>query len=210
MEINKNKVRASVSAEAFGDNNKSEFQPKVVEKDDTTKERINKIMSKAFMFSNLSTEDKKMVVDAMEKREFNEGDNVIKQGDEGSELFLVDTGTLSCYKKFNPDEDDKFLKDYHEGEIFGELALLYNAPRAATISCKTSSVCWALDRSTFTHVLRVSNKNRQEKFEKFLQNVDLLKEMDQNEKLRLCDAMNLKDVAAGEDVIKENENGDTF
>lgn len=135
---------------------------------------------------------------------------MINQGEEGAELFLVDTGTLSCFKKFNPDEDEKFLKDYQEGEIFGELALLYNAPRAATIRAKSNSVCWALDRQTFTHVLQTSNKERQQKFETFLNKVELLKEMDGYEKTKLCDAMQLKDVAAGEEVIKENESGDIF
>jgi len=49
------------------------------------------------------------------------------------------------------------LKTYVEGESFGELALLYNAPRAATIIVKTDvAVCYVLDRATFNHIVKDS------------------------------------------------------
>ena len=48
----------------------------------------------------------------------------------------------------------KFLKEYKPGEAFGELALLYNAPRAANIIVKTESVLWSLYRSTFNNIVK--------------------------------------------------------
>jgi len=47
-----------------------------------------------------------------------------------------------------------FLKEYQPGEAFGELALLYNAPRAATIVSKTDCILWSLDRETFNHIVK--------------------------------------------------------
>jgi cAMP-dependent protein kinase regulator len=47
-----------------------------------------------------------------------------------------------------------FLKIYEPGEAFGELALLYNAPRAASIKAKTDCLLWALDRNTFNHIVK--------------------------------------------------------
>lgn len=49
----------------------------------------------------------------------------------------MDQGELECYKKFKADEDEKFLKCYVGGESFGELALLYNSPRMASIKART-------------------------------------------------------------------------
>jgi len=49
------------------------------------------------------------------------------------------------------------LKTYNESESFGELALLYNAPRAATIVVKSNAaILFILDRNTFNHIVKDS------------------------------------------------------
>jgi cAMP-dependent protein kinase regulator len=60
------------------------------------------------------------------------------------------------------------LKKYEAGEAFGELALLYNAPRAATITSDTESLLWCLDRETFNHIVKDASRKRREKYENFL------------------------------------------
>ena len=44
--------------------------------------------------------------------------------------------------------------NYNEGMAFGELALLYNAPRAASIKAETDVTLFTLDRSTFNHIVK--------------------------------------------------------
>jgi len=46
------------------------------------------------------------------------------------------------------------LKVYGAGDAFGELALLYNAPRAATVTAKTKSILFSLDRECFNHIVK--------------------------------------------------------
>ena len=103
-------------------------------------------INKAFMFSGLSEAEKVIVVDAMDEKQCFKGDVVIKEGDEGDVLYIVDSGTLSCTKIFKGNSDPTWLKKYEPGEAFGELALLYNAPRAATITSDGGSTLFALDR----------------------------------------------------------------
>lgn len=139
--------RASVSAEAFGAFNKKEdFKARVIPKSDTAKAAIMDKINKAFMFSGLNDNERNIVVDAMETKNCTKGDVVIKEGDEGDVLFIIDSGTLTCTKIFKGDTDPTHLKKYEPGEAFGELALLYNAPRAATITSDGDSVLYALDR----------------------------------------------------------------
>ena len=63
-----------------------------------------------------------------------EGEVIIKQGDDGDDLYVVENGQLACHRIMKEGEAPTFLKNYEPGEAFGELALLYNAPRAATIT----------------------------------------------------------------------------
>jgi cAMP-dependent protein kinase regulator len=69
-------------------------------------------------------------------------------------LFVVETGLLSCTKQFAGKSEPTFLKKYQPGDAFGELALLYNAPRAANITADTECVLWSLDRETFNHIVK--------------------------------------------------------
>ena len=49
---------------------------------------------------------------------------------------------------------ETFLKNFNPGDVFGELALLYNAPRAASIQAKSESALWVLDRNTFNSIVK--------------------------------------------------------
>lgn len=97
-------------------------------------------------------------------------------------LYVVDEGDLDCFKKFSKDANDTYLKTYHPGESFGELALLYNVPRAATIKSKTDSILFGLDRQTFNHIVKDSAAKKRQKYEEFLSKVDILKTIDPYER----------------------------
>jgi len=130
-------------------------------------------------------------------------EHVIKQGDNGDDLYVVDSGKLSCYKLFPNNSEPTFLKDYEPGESFGELALLYNAPRAATIKAVEQSVLFALDRETFNHIVKDSTMKKREEYEKFLQNLELLSNMDAYERSKIADAAKRVKIPAGEYIVKQ-------
>lgn len=97
-----------------------------------------------------------IILDAMEVRKFDQGQTVIRQGEDGNELFLIGEGTLRCTKVYPDSKEEVLLKTYEQGEYFGELALLYNAPRAATIIATTPVVLYSLDRECFNSIVKDS------------------------------------------------------
>jgi len=167
-----------VSAEAYGVfNQKRLYAPKVVEKSEDAKQRIRERLSQAFMFAMLDEKEKNIVIGAMEECKFNVGDKVITQGDDGDVLYVVDSGELSCFRRMKAtDEEDTFLKKYQPGEAFGELALLYNAPRAATIIADTDSICFSLDRDCFNNIVKESAIKRRQRYDDFVQKIEILSE----------------------------------
>ena len=205
------KQRVSVSAEAHGKfNQKAEWKPRVIPKTQDQRNRILERLSQAFMFANLDQKEQNIVIDAMEEVKFAKEQWVIRQGDDGDNLYVVDQGTLECFKQFKKDEDAKLVKVYNAGEAFGELALLYNAPRAASIQAKTDAVLFALDREAFNNIVKDAEFKRLEKFENILSKVELLETMDPYERSKIADVAVKAKFKKGEYVIKQGEAGDKF
>ncbi|MCQ2818263.1 MAG: cyclic nucleotide-binding domain-containing protein [archaeon] len=90
------------------------------------------------------------------------------------------------------------------------MALLYNAPRAATIKAKTDCVLWALDRECFNHIVKDAAMKKRERNENTLKKVDLLSTVDTYELGQIADALKSKKVAAGENIITQGEEGNEF
>ena len=103
-----------------------------------------------------------------------------------------------------------YLKTYGEGEAFGELALLYNAPRAATIIADTPCQLWVLDRETFNHIVKDASRRRREKYENFLTKVKILESMEPYERSVLSDAFMDEKFVQGDYIIREGEEGNKF
>ena len=99
------------------------------------------------------------------------------------------------------------MKRYQAGEAFGELALLYNASRAATITTCEECVLWQLDRDTFNHIVKDSAVRRREKYEAFLEKVDIFSTMESYERSKLADAFTEVKVQAGDYIIHQGEDG---
>jgi len=203
--------RSSVSAEVFGMfNKKTDFKPRVIPKKPEQKEKIKNKCLQSFIFNALEDQDMATVVDAFEEKRYKSGEYVITQGEQGDVIYLVDTGELGCEKTFKKGDKPTFLKNYYEGDSFGELALLYNVPRAASIYAKTDVILWALDRGTFNNIVKEAAIKKREKYEKSLKNVNILSTIDNYELSQICDAIHSEKVKAGEFIIKQGEKGDKF
>lgn len=97
------------------------------------------------------------------------------------------------------------------GGSFGELALMYNAPRAATvISAESGCTLWALDRLTFRRILMESTFARRRMYESFLEEVPLLQSLTPYERSKIADALETQKYAPGETIIKEGDPGHAF
>ena len=204
-------ARTSVSAEAYGHYLKKEdFTARVVEKNDETKTKIKERLLESFMFSHLDEKDLHIVIDAMEEKIYETGQRVITQGDDGAELFLVGEGTLECFRVMKKGEEPSKLREYGHSDAFGELALLYNAPRAATITAKTNATLYSLDRDTFNYIVKDSAIKKREKYEQSLKNVKVLESVSLYERSQVADAIIEEKFSPGDKVISQGDIGSVF
>lgn len=190
--------------------NKGDFKPRFIQKDENTIASIKSKILKSFMFGNLSAEDIEVVINAMKVVKVKSGDLVIKENDDGDEMYLVGSGKYSWFKTFEGDLTSTHFRYYKAGEAFGELCLLYNAPRAASIQALEDGVLFALDRATFNHIVKDAAFKRREKYEQFLTSVKLLQGMELYERVALADGVIDQTFSPGDFIIKQGETGDRF
>ncbi|QRW20286.1 cAMP-dependent protein kinase inhibitor [Rhizoctonia solani] len=162
-------------------------------------QRIKASIANAFLFRNLDTEQEKAVLGAMQERHVSAGERVIEQGADDNEGGVGD--------EVHPTYGRKVLT-YTTGGTFGELALMYNAPRAATIVAIEPSTLWALDRMSFRSIiLSVANRKRK-MYERFLATVPLLETLDASERSRIADVLEPRTYNEGDSVWRKRVKGE--
>lgn len=207
----KSKKKQGISAEAYGDYNKlGDYEPVVIEKSAEQIEQIKSVLKNSFLFQAIEPKDAEIVIAAMDVKSFQKDEYVIKQGDDGKELYIVSTGLLHCSKLFPGQTEPKFLCEYKTGGVFGELSLLYNVPRAASIKAVEASTVFSVDRDTFNHIVKRATVKRRELYDGFLNRVEILKELDPYERGKICDVLQSQDFNKGDIIINQGEKGDKF
>jgi cAMP-dependent protein kinase regulator len=197
--------RQGVSAEPVSLDLLSATPTRVIPKSDTERKQIQESIKGNFLFSTLDAEQMKIVIDAMEAKEYKAGETIIKQGEDGAEFFELADGSCECYLDMNNGQPPRMVKKYEPGDGFGELALMYNCPRAATIKALTDCHLWAMDRMTFRKVLLFTTAKKRDQYEEFLERVPLLSSLDKYERSRVADALVEVQFAAGEYILRAGD-----
>lgn len=142
---------------------------------------------------------------------------MISQGDQGDFFYVVEKGSFHVYVNpsgsLQPGQDGvgEKVATIEPGGSFGELALMYNAPRAATVvSAEGDCTLWALDRITFRRILMDSTFQRRRLYESFLEEVPLLSSLTRYERSKIADALEMQKYPAGTTIIKEGDAGEAF
>ena len=104
---------------------------------DFYKERVvDGIMAASYVFNPMSAEDRKQVLKHVTLENFDIGADVMKQGEAGETMYIIKSGSVQVW--INDDAGGrKNIKELHEGEFFGEMAIASSKPRTATVTAKT-------------------------------------------------------------------------
>ncbi len=197
--------RTSVSAEALNPNNfKDDWKPPVHHLSHDQLQRLNASVVKNFLFSQLDQESLKTIIFALEEKRVSKGEEVIKQGDQGDYFYVVEKGEVSYYV------DGKKVNGSSNGSSFGELALMYNSPRAATVVADTDCILWALDRMTFRRILLERTSKKRSMYDRFLKEVPLLNSLSSYERSKLADALSTESYSKGKNIVTQGEGGENF
>ena len=165
---------------------------------------IKSATSSSPLFESLSPTQLEEVIDAMQEESKADDEIVISQGEVGEFFYVVASGEFSVFLR-QVEEGTKCVKVYRVGGTFGELALMYNQPRAATVRCSAAGTLWSLERVTFRAILTTANRQRIEGIAAFLRECVVFAPLTDAQRTALGDVLTEVTVAAGEQVCAQGE-----
>lgn len=204
------KRRQSVYGESYDPTAPQEEVEKLVyPKSDEQRVRLQTVMKTIFLFKALEAEQETDVLNAMFERKVQPGEHIIDQGDDGDNFYVIDSGKYDILVASDGGEP-KLVGNYENQGSFGELALMYNTPRAATIVASTEGVLWALDRMTFRRIICNAASQKRQMYQDLLVSVPMLSNLEPYERLNLADALERRRFQSGEVVIRQGDPAYSF
>jgi len=93
------------------------------------------------------------VADSLEQVQFEDGEKIVVQGEHGEDFFIIIEGNAAVFQKRSDNEEAVEVGKLGCSDYFGEISLLLDRPRAATVVARGPLKCVKLDRQRFERVL---------------------------------------------------------
>ncbi|XP_038135844.1 cAMP-dependent protein kinase type II-alpha regulatory subunit-like isoform X2 [Cyprinodon tularosa] len=203
--------RVAVCAEAYDPDDESDdnSQPQVVNpKTDEQRRRLQDACKDILLFKTLEKEQFSEVLDAMFEVQVKPQDHIIDQGDDGDNFYVIDKGVYDIFVA--KDGVSVCVGKYNNKGSFGELALMYNTPRAATIVATEEGTLWGLDRATFHRLIVKNNAKKRRLYEAFIECVPLLNCLELSERMKIVDVLGVRTFNDGDRIIAQGDRAECF
>ncbi|CAH8642193.1 unnamed protein product [Schistosoma rodhaini] len=174
------------------------------DKDANSRRQIREALRSNDLIKNLDAVQLQEVVSCMHEQTVPANCYIIREGDDGGHLYVGEEG------EFEVSKGGKRLYIMGAGRCFGELALLYNCKRTASVKAVTDARVWVLERACFQAIMMKTGLERIEERKAFLRSVPLLKDLSPNRILRIADALEAQYHSAGDCIIRQGELADSF
>lgn len=172
---------------------------------DSVRSQLRSCLRRICIFADLNDDSLDVILGSLVCRDYPAGTDILSQGDEdGRYFYILESGTVEYIVGGKVEGHGK------AGQAFGELALLYNAPRAATVHASTRCVCWLLDRTTFKNIMRHRLSAKQKHSREVISRVSVLRGLPQETQFKVADCLQPVSYDQGDIIIHEGDSGNDF
>jgi CRP-like cAMP-binding protein len=182
----------------------ADFVMPVYDKTEESIQFIDNSLADNFIFASLSEIERRQLIDAMVMETVPATTIIIQQGEVGDYFYVVEDGHVSF------SVDGKYVGACSRGGSFGELALLYNCPRAATCIANTDCRVWKVYQKTFRYMLANNNASQQKDINDVLRKVPFLSELEDGTLTKITDVLTTVSFPKGERIINKGDVGEVF
>lgn len=205
--IRPRKQRAGISAEPQSEASLQQLSKQtfpVHDKGERSRELIKAAILDNDFMKNLELTQIREIVDCMYPEAYKAQDLIIKEGDVGSIVYVLEEGRVEVSR------EDKYLSTLTPGKVLGELAILYNCKRTATIKAATDCKLWAIERQCFQTIMMRTGLIRQAEYTDFLKSVPIFKNLSDDTLIKISDVLEDTFYSYGDYIIRQGARGDTF
>lgn len=115
---------------------------------------ICEFLKQCNVFDRLTPEEIREVADKMSRESFDPGATVIRQGDRGDKFYLIKSGTVAIL--VDKEHGTEQVREMGKGDFFGEMALLLDQPRSATVKAVGPLEVYSLGKEDFQAAIEAS------------------------------------------------------
>ncbi|CAG9332054.1 PKG_37 [Blepharisma stoltei] len=167
-------------------------------------EDLRKSLAASSLFSSLPEENLRLIIDQMKYYTLGAREVVFNQGQPGNNFFIVASGRVEIIVN---GETKGFLS---KGKGFGELALLHDSLRTATIMTLDKATLWGIGRQAFRSAVESVSNQKYIENKNFIDHVPILSMLTPAQKDALLAVMVSQDFEAGQKIVSEGDPGDLF
>ncbi|XP_068190914.1 cGMP-dependent protein kinase 1-like [Antennarius striatus] len=144
------------------------------------------------------------IMECMHPTSLAKGCCVIQEGDDGSMVYVLEEGMVEVTK------EGKKLCTISPGKVFGELAILYNCTRTASVKALTDIKLWAIDRQGFQTIMMRTGLIKHSQYTDFLRSVPSFQALPEDILSKLADVLEETRYSDSDYIIRQGATGDTF
>ncbi|CAG9322201.1 PKG_21 [Blepharisma stoltei] len=176
----------------------------IIDKQKTERDRefLKEALKKHFIFNSLPKESINNIIESLKYYTIaSGGETIFNQGESGKNFFIVASGKLERII------DGEIRGIIAKGAGFGELALLHNSKRSATIKTVERTALWGIDKESFNKAVKSIIKENFEKHKKFVEKFPIFRDLTEDQKNKIASALNLEEYEDGDTIVKEGDEG---
>lgn len=205
LEAKEGGLRTAISAETA---KKLPGKLPTIQKSPSEKKSIEgALMANTFM-RGLSCSQMEKLIDAMEKKHYQANVEIIREGQDGTHMYILEKGEVNVSKGVGAQKTN--VCDLGAGTLFGELAILYNCRRTATIKTKTNVTLWCLERSLFQIVVKSAGQEKDQERYQLISSVQDFEKLPEAKLHKICDCLEEEYFENGSCIIRQGTKGDLF
>ncbi|XP_029452161.1 cGMP-dependent protein kinase 2-like isoform X2 [Rhinatrema bivittatum] len=156
------------------------------------------------VLKRLGEEQLNTVVESFTLTQYRKGETVISEGAEGNTMYIIAEGELHVT------QHGQHLRTLLTGDVFGELAILYNCKRTATVTAATDVKLWKIDRQTYRTIVTHKHKQRRQEILGFLKESQTLNGLCDTQLSKIIDSMEERKFHPGDVIVQEGDEGKAF